>query len=58
MMKFAIYREVEGGGRKFLVEMNQDEILDEVKVWFGTQGVKIFKEKIIEKFKKESIKIP
>lgn len=66
-MKFAIFREIEGGGRKFLLEWDQEQIEDalveELKPLGELSGIgeyvirRAFKN-VIEKFKKESIKIP
>ena len=58
-MKFAIFREIEIRGtpsRKFLIEWNKNEI---VKA-FLDEGldIKDVLDRVIEKFKKESIKIP
>ena len=65
MMKFAIYREIEGGGRKFLLEWDQEQIVVELQKWMGkrhdwrsVEDIPKAFDAIIEKFKKESIKIP
>ena len=61
MMKFAIFREIENGKRKFLLEWNQEEIeaaliqeLPEV----GAYNIHKAFNNVVDKFKKESIRIP
>ena len=66
-MKFAIFREIKGGGRKFLLEWDQEQIEDalveELRPLGELSGIgeyvirRAFKN-VIAKFKKESIKIP
>jgi hypothetical protein len=66
-MRFAIFREMSGGTRKFLLEWNQEQIedalIEELKPVGELSGIgeyvlrRAFKN-VIEKFKKESIKIP
>jgi len=66
-MKFAIFREIKGGGRKFLLEWDkkqiEDALVEELKPLGELSGIgeyvirRAFKN-VIEKFKKESIKIP
>ncbi len=60
-MKFAIFREIQKGKRKFLMEWNQREIEDAlIKELPEAREYNVRKafNNIIEKFKKESIKIP
>ena len=66
-MKFAIFREIKGGGRKFLLEWDKEQIEDalveELKPLGELSGIgeyvirRAFRN-VIDKFKKESIKIP
>jgi hypothetical protein len=61
MMKFAIYREIEGGTRKFLLEWNQEQIEDALVEELSGVGEYVIRRafrNVIEKFKKESVKIP
>ena len=55
-MKFALFREIKKGKRKFLLEWNQAEILTEIEHELKGAGKAL--ENVIERFKKESIKIP
>ena len=55
-MKFAIFREVEKGSRKFLVEWDQDKITAELER--ELPGAAEAFNKVVELFKKESIRIP
>ena len=55
-MKFVIFREVEKGKRKFFVEWNQDKITVELEKQLP--GAAEAFNKVVELFKKESIKIP
>lgn len=55
-MKFAIFREIEKGKRKFLIEWNQDKIAVELEK--ELKGSATAFNKVVERFKKESIKIP
>ena len=59
-MKFAIFREIEGT-RKFLVEWDQEQIEDALVEEFDVvdkYAIRRAFRNVIEKFKKESIKIP
>ena len=55
-MKFAIFREIEKKKRKFLVEWDADKIATELEA--ELKGAAAAFNKVIEKFKKESIRIP
>ena len=60
-MKFAIFREIKGGGRKFLLEWDQEQIEDALIEELNEVGEYVIRrafKNVIEKFKKESIKIP
>ena len=54
-MKFVIYREIDGK-RKTLAEWDQEQVLIEIEK--EMKGADKALKNIIEKFKKESIKIP
>jgi len=61
MMKFAIFREIEKGKRKFLAEWDQKEIEDALVEELRDvreYNVRNAFNNIIEKFKRGSIKIP
>jgi hypothetical protein len=55
-MKFAIFREIKKGKRKFLMEWNQSEIAAELEK--ELPGAAKALDKIIAKFKKGSLRIP
>ena len=60
-MKFAIFREIENGKRKFLLECSQEQIEDAlVKELPEVREYNVRKafNNIVENFKKESIRIP
>jgi hypothetical protein len=60
-MKFAIFREIKKGKRKFLMEWNQKEIedalLDEL-LEVSEYNLRAAFGRVIERFKKESLRIP
>ena len=61
-MKFAIFNEIEKGKRKFLIEMDQEQVEDALVAQMDNTGTignirKAFRN-VIEEFKKESIRIP
>jgi hypothetical protein len=60
-MKFAIFREIKKGKRKFLMEWNQKEIedalLDEL-LEVSEYNLRRAFGNVIERFKKESLRIP
>ena len=55
-MKFAIFREIENGKRKFLVEWSKEDIARELEKELVGAGSAF--NNVVEKFKKESIRIP
>ena len=59
-MKFAIFREIQKGKRKFLIEWDQKQIEDALVNEMGEReyNVRAAFQRVIERFKKESIRIP
>ena len=60
-MKFAIFREIKKGKRKFLLEMDQDEIIGELIKQLPQvreYNIRSAFNKVVENFKKKTITIP
>ena len=55
-MKFAIFREIKKGKRKFLAEWGQKQIEKELDRELPGSGKAL--NKIVEQFKKQSLRIP